>query len=715
MKKLFATIVFAGAALAAVAADTYYYSPTKTVPPAASRGMCNGYAAKVGEVVAQLIQVPQDKVNQCAGNNVTEVDFYTGIHATPTTQGFTDPIYNEVEVVLTHGLLEEPFYTQRVTLPKGHLKPVNVELTTPQTVDGTKPLYVGFRLTVVDEYDFPFPSDYEVAAAREGDNYSFIVNGDYASTSAMNVSSSEGRACIGVTFTGDNLPQNGVKIVEAKIPAVADLNQPFTFPVTVEGTAANKASTVKIDYTIGGKQGFFAGDILDPVTRKPKAIGQYEQGVVEVSGVVSSTPSFTTSMSLRVTGVNGLTNLTSSEAYAADELATFVLADGFERVIAVEEATSLTCGYCPAGAALLDYVTETYPGRFVTIAYHVNYGGTPDPMTTDSGTAWANYYTRSYPHARFNRTTNAEVVSFVNGKMKSWSIADKLYEKLCTANTFSKVDVAAEFTDDSKQALKVDSKVKFALDLGAADNYMLSYAVTEDRMGPYRQTNNYAGSSNDVGGWENKSSRVNDYVNHVSRNLIGFPGVSGSVKSNLKKGEVSDHSLEIPIDNVRGSRVKVIAMLVNSLTREVMNADEVELRIREDEPWLSHKEGSYDEPFYLELTCTEGATIHYTMSDTEEPEDPTVESAVYTEPLYINSDKKKMYVKAMAVSTEFGQSTIAKAEYRLRSWDSIDSIATGTTGTVEWYTLQGIRVDNPAPGAIYVKVTDGVAEKVLVK
>ena len=74
-------------------------------------------------------------------------------------------------------------------------------------------------------------------------------------------------------------------------------------------------------------------------------------------------------------------------------------------------------------------------------------------------------------------------------------------------------------------------------------------------------------------------------------------------------------------------------------------------------PEFSPKGGAYAEPQTVSITCaTEGTTIYYTMDGT----DPTTTSAVYTEPLTVDTD---VTIRAMAVSTD-DESWVAEAKYR---------------------------------------------------
>ena len=74
-------------------------------------------------------------------------------------------------------------------------------------------------------------------------------------------------------------------------------------------------------------------------------------------------------------------------------------------------------------------------------------------------------------------------------------------------------------------------------------------------------------------------------------------------------------------------------------------------------PVFSAASGTYFETFDVEITCsTEGATIYYTLDGT----DPTVESNVYTEAIFVEQD---MTIKAIAMMEGCENSAIATVNY----------------------------------------------------
>ena len=80
----------------------------------------------------------------------------------------------------------------------------------------------------------------------------------------------------------------------------------------------------------------------------------------------------------------------------------------------------------------------------------------------------------------------------------------------------------------------------------------------------------------------------------------------------------------------------------------------------EEAPVFSVEPGTYNNPFSVEITAKEGATIYYTLDGTE----PSAESAVYSEAIAFNEFNTTTTIKALAVAN--GESSnVASAAYSL--------------------------------------------------
>jgi hypothetical protein len=105
-------------------------------------------------------------------------------------------------------------------------------------------------------------------------------------------------------------------------------------------------------------------------------------------------------------------------------------------------------------------------------------------------------------------------------------------------------------------------------------------------------------------------------------------------------------------------------------------------------PVFSVASGTYYAAFEVEITCaTEGATIYYTTDGS----DPTAESEVYEEPIYVDSD---ITIKAIAMMEGYENSGIATASYIVMS-DLVVLVNQDWEGEMDGWTFVTIEGNKP--------------------
>lgn len=253
--------------------------------------------------------------------------------------------------------------------------------------------------------------------------------------------------------------------------------------------------------------------------------------------------------------------------------------NGADRVIVLEDFTSVDCGWCPRGIALCEYAAETYPGTVIPLAYHdLDFNtSNPDPMGSESGQEFVRRYASrlARPAAFINRQfSGTDYCSDISMNLPEIAAAfDADYAGLRAGGSFVGMDM--EIASASEDNMFVDATVAldFVLDLPkASDLYSLTFVVTEDGVGPYAQKNYYSNTSYKCGEWVNRASKPKVKHNHVVRDLIGLTGVSGSVAAGLAKGDQHSFTQQISTVNVAGNEFTVVAMLIDTQTNEVVNA-----------------------------------------------------------------------------------------------------------------------------------------------
>lgn len=266
--------------------------------------------------------------------------------------------------------------------------------------------------------------------------------------------------------------------------------------------------------------------------------------------------------------------------------------NGADRVIVLEDFTSVDCGWCPRGIALCEYVTETYPGTVIPLAYHdLDFNeAKPEPMGSESAQAFVRRYASrlarpaAFVNRQFSGTDYCTDISMNLPEITA--VFDVDYAGLRAAGSFVGVDM--EIISASEDNMFVDANVAldFVLDLPKASNlYALTFVVVEDGVGPYAQKNYYSNTSYQCGQWVDRASKPKVKHDHVVRDLIGLDGVSGSVPAGLAKGDQHSFTQQISTTNVTGNEFTVVAMLIDTQTNEVVNACAKNFRkVTEPEP-----------------------------------------------------------------------------------------------------------------------------------
>lgn len=252
----------------------------------------------------------------------------------------------------------------------------------------------------------------------------------------------------------------------------------------------------------------------------------------------------------------------------------------FVRKMVAEEGTGTWCGWCPRGYVGMEYMRETYPDRFIGIAYHND-----DEMSAiDNG--GVSFF--SFPSAVVNRNVECDPSK------------DNLIEMLqnvsgSTADAMVRVDEV--IASENKRTITIKTTTRFGRNITDAD-YRLVYVVTEDGVGPYRQTNYYSGSSDDMGGFESQGSYVMLTFNDVARGVYpNINGEQGSVPSSIHASTDYTYSYDIklPSNITNSNNVNLAVLLYNAATGEIVNADRmacpyISMVVQEDKELSYHVE-----------------------------------------------------------------------------------------------------------------------------
>ena len=241
-------------------------------------------------------------------------------------------------------------------------------------------------------------------------------------------------------------------------------------------------------------------------------------------------------------------------------------AESYPRRMVMEEATATWCGWCPQGIVAIDGLKRDFPDNFLAIAIH----GNGDKM------AYVDEYglqVNSYPSAFLNRQSTSVSYSWLKRQIERAGL---------TTDKMVRIDSVTYVEAD--EAYKVYTTTRVANFLENAQ-LRLVYVVTEDSVGPYKQTNNFAGESDEMGGFENLPTKVEMLYSDVARFIYpGCNGLEGSVPSTLEACKdyayVANVSANFNCDDY--GKLQLTVMLYDAATNTIVNADRVALPKRTD-------------------------------------------------------------------------------------------------------------------------------------
>lgn len=271
----------------------------------------------------------------------------------------------------------------------------------------------------------------------------------------------------------------------------------------------------------------------------------------------------------------------------------------YARRIVMEEGTGTWCGPCVRGTETISRLTKEYPDNFSAIVIHV-----------DDAMAGAKNYASiisnrfgSYPICLLNRQTKAdpsypETKNYVISEMN---------------NAEAKIEAKARFTSSECTSVTVHTTTEFAFNDTDGSKYQIAYVIVEDNVGPYSQKNEYSapGSSHTdhyMDWWVHQDYYVSMTYNHVARGIYGNEnGVNGSIPATIAKGKSYsyNYTITLPDNIVDKKNIRVITLLMDTKTDEIMNAAECVIKNSDAQ------EGTFEEKG-AEYTVQEDNTVAVT-------------------------------------------------------------------------------------------------------
>lgn len=470
-----------------------------------------------------------------------------------------------------------------------------VKLASPYTIPA-KGCYVGYTFTVTSVTSQL--GQYPVIITDQGNG---DEGGMYLKSPSINgwVNGKQyGNLPTVLYITGDNYPENGASI-------------PSTFK-QVNTTSGNTEANAVITVTNRGVNNIKSLSY----TIKDVASGNVsEEKNIEIPSDVEF--SLNSSMNLNIpmpaeqeykkyvkeitiTKVNNVAN-EISDATSTGNL--FVVSSIVPRKVVEEEVTASGCPYCTRGIAGMEAMADMYPDNWIGIAIHGSVNWT-DPMVISDYNE-VNLPT-SLPGALLNRSVEVDPYFGSSGNMLG--ISDDIKELI---NTYPEAEVTVKpvWKDESQNVITVNTDVKFVINNVEAP-YALGYVLVADGLkgtsSNWMQYNGYYGATGAesepyIYEWTKKGEYVTsvrgycvpqdemvyDHVAIAAKSVN--KGIEGSITAPLVAEQIQSHQVEFDLTNgIKSyttkeelvqdkSKLKVVAMLINTQTGEIINADEKEI------------------------------------------------------------------------------------------------------------------------------------------
>ncbi|MDE6560192.1 MAG: hypothetical protein K2K75_02300 [Muribaculaceae bacterium] len=495
------------------------------------------------------IELSADDIKAYAGNQVSGFTVYS-----PTDNDGKKNTITEGRFFYSTDLKSEA-YTQDFTMSQTAMATNEVSLETPYTITGEEEhLYFGYSFVIPKKNDM-----YYIIVDAQPNNYPGSLmfgfdTGDafpkvFDNTGAAQI----GALCMSLKIEGDNLPENMATISAVGTPSYLPLSgEGADVDFVVKNISINDMSSVEVTASVTGMPDMVQTFDLSPVPFSKST-------VLTFTGVKANEKAFV-DFSLQVTKVNG-------EAYNGKKVTSTVPAydEGYVKKIVAEDATGTWCGWCPGGIEALEYLKTTYPDKAIAIGAHYD-----DNMQIDSYMPFMEAYIGGFPTVLYNRMIEqtptspyTQVCQFIDQVAEYFNFP-----------SYAQVSLEGKSSEDGTTA-SVTASTEFGV--STTFPHYLSFVIVEDGVGPYAQSNYFKQQRVPMNGWETKAAKVSTVFNDVARYYDCFPGIENSLPASIEANAINEYSIELPLANVKGNEYRVIALITNAVTGEIVNACQYEM------------------------------------------------------------------------------------------------------------------------------------------
>ena len=447
---------------------------------------------------------------------------------------------------------------------------ITVKLDKPYTIPESG-VYVGYSLTIdeVNSVETAMP----IAITNKADEHGFFLHTSGGFLKWLNVSEGfGGSSLVQVTLAGSTIKADAVAPASVDKTQYVKTGEAIELPVTFINHGANGIQSFDVDYTVGSQSGTRHFDV------SPAVAGFYGKSIEKTLQLPAITEKGSYEVELVVTKVNGQAN---QDNFPSGSIKLQAINTVPKHRALLEEYTGFWCGYCPRGFAALETLAALYPDDYVLMSYHN--GDDLEIMDVDM---FPNNVT-GFPSAFIDRIQGVDPY-YGSSQNTEMGVADDLAAR---SKVFGMADLAisAALSNDGTEVV-ISTDVTFPADI--ADNrYMLNYALLEDGLTDpaWGQSNYYAGGALGYPAYMDEFTTTdqgsiyglvfNDVVIQMSYTNFIPNTLPVSITADVPVHHDYLFSLagcyNTAYENIvqDKSKLKVVVMLVDPATGEVLNAN----------------------------------------------------------------------------------------------------------------------------------------------
>lgn len=503
--------------------------------------------------LAMAFEMTPETTTEFAGASITHINFYTGVNSSTGINNIKEvTVFISDDAAHTGTVVEQKAATtdQKFTY-------YTVKLDQPYTIKAGTDIFVGCYSILTHSKDLAIV----VYAMQHESN-----EGGWASKSSKtgnfnwdNLADSYGFVCVSATLAGIDFPQNKIKIGKTQAPVIVTPGNEFTASIGLTNLGQNSIESAQLNYTVNG------GSPVDTTFTFEQPLTSMKSGNLELKLNVKETGSH--NFEVKINKLNGV-DVSDKDLHTNFAVSCMTADQGYVPNAVIEEFTGTWCGYCPRGIVTMEYIRDHYKdGTLIPVAVHQN-----DAMQSESYVIVNNRFNvAGFPNSIINRNT---AYSSNDGSLYPYPASTIISQMQLARQTRVPVEASltCSFTDNTKKAVAFEGYTRFFFDVTNPD-FAISFGITEDNVGPYAQSNYYAGQKGSCEGWDDQGSSVRTIFNDVARKLDTIDGIEGLIPATVSAGAENPYTYTMTLpSNVKADNLNGIVYITHKPTGIIINA-----------------------------------------------------------------------------------------------------------------------------------------------